>query len=62
MQELCMILFVPCAFICVLYAAFFLLSWVTDRKSNHEKEIKRNRETRRESKIENRIDWRNFAA
>lgn len=57
-----MILFVPCAFICVLYAEFFLLSWVTDRKSNHKKEIKRNRETRRESKIENRIDWRNFAA
>lgn len=57
-----MILFIPCAFICALYAAFFLLSWATDRKANHRKEIKRNRETRRESKIENRIDWRNFAA
>lgn len=62
MQELCMILFIPCAFICALYAAFFLLSWATDRKANHMKEIKHNRETRRESKIENRIDWRNFAA
>lgn len=57
-----MILFIPCAFICALYAAFFLLSWATDRKANHGKEIKRNREARRESKIENRIDWRNFAA